>query len=95
LSFDFDPGPAASAAFVGGIQSFGNQAFEAKLLRDPEQFIFAAPELIGEPNVFRRPLEKIAQQFAPGRERLSAQIFPFQKEDIPLVPERSGGSPSA
>src|SRR4029077_17064133 len=80
--FDFDPGTAASAAFVERTQSFGNQPFEAKLLRDPEQVLFRALQTFREPDIWRPFFENVGKEFPSGRKRFLTQIFPIHKEKI-------------
>ena len=82
---EFNPGAAAPAAFRTLNFSFSDQPLEAEFFRNSEQFLFATAKLIEELNVFRRLLEKVGQQFTPGRERLFTQIFSLQKEDIENV----------
>jgi hypothetical protein len=60
----------------------GNQSLEAELLRDPEQFFLGTAELVREPDVIRRFLEELRQQFAPSAQWFIAQIFAFQEEQI-------------
>src|SRR5262249_45507209 len=57
----FDPGASASAALVNRIWAFGDQPLEAKLLRDPEQIVFTAAELVREPDICRRFLKKVGR----------------------------------
>ena len=54
-------------------------------MRDPDQFIFCATELVGEPNIFRSFLEHLSQEFAPDSERLFLQILAFQEEQVEHV----------
>jgi len=89
---EFDPGTATPAAFVERIWSFGDQSLETKLLRDPEQLIFGAAELIRKPDIFGQFLEHLSEEFAPGAQRLVAQIFPVQEEKIEDVIDQRGGS---
>ena len=44
---------------------------------DPEQIISGAAELVRDPDILGRFLEQVAEQFAPGAERLFAKVFPF------------------
>jgi hypothetical protein len=79
---EFDPGTAAPTVFVDRIFSFGNQPFEAKLLRDPEELISGAAEFVREPDIFRGILEHLSEKFAPGAQRFLTQIFSFQEQQI-------------
>ena len=72
---EFDPGTAAPTAFVDRIWLFGDQALKAKLLGDPNQFISGAAEFPGEPDILRRFFNHLSKEFAPGAERLFAQIL--------------------
>jgi hypothetical protein len=54
LSFgqlDYDPGTTSTAAFVDRIQSFRDQALEAKLLGHPDQLLSAATKFLREPDI--------------------------------------------
>jgi hypothetical protein len=61
---------------------FGNHAFETELLGYPEQLVLGALQFFGKPDIFRRFLENIGQQFTPSRERFIAQVFAIQEMKI-------------
>jgi hypothetical protein len=61
--FDFAPGTAAPAALLDRIQSFGDQPFETKLLRDQKQVLFRTLQSFREPDIWSRPLENVGKEF--------------------------------
>jgi hypothetical protein len=56
-----DPGTTTPAALVNRIQSFGDQPFEAKLLRDVKQVLFGTLQAFRDPDVWRRLFESVSQ----------------------------------
>ena len=80
--FEFDPGAAAPAVLVDRIQSLRDQAFEAKLLRDPKQVLFEALQTFRDPDIWRRFFENVGKEFPPGRKRFLTQVFSIHKQKI-------------
>ena len=46
---------------------------------DTKEIVFGPTELVRKPDAFRGFLGKSGKEFAPGSERLFAEVFPFQR----------------
>jgi hypothetical protein len=71
---DLYPSPAAPAGLVERIWSFGDQAFELELLRNPEKLFSGAPQFLGESDIVRSILQEPGQQLTAFDKRSTMQV---------------------